>query len=236
MKRVIMVIVTGALLAWGMELVKPLTFPTSSVVFANEAPFPPPKVEGEVPFGNGSSKSDLPQIGSPSQPPPPAPVNPPQGINPNLPPNPGPQEILSPDMARRAVATAINALRYLKPGKIWCARGIAGEKIIKAALIIRGRCVGIIEFDPLSGKLLPEGWRPMHVDGRFPLEKIKENFSNIAEQLRVLKGAEFRGPENAWAVPLACCHFIVAHLKISPDGLRILPDYPAEQEMRVYVQ
>jgi hypothetical protein len=54
---------------------------------------------------------------------------------------------------------------------------------------------------------------------------------DAAQQLTVLDGAEFREPESCWAVPIAHQGRIVAHVKISSDGTRILPDKKAAEEL-----
>jgi len=52
--------------------------------------------------------------------------------------------------------------------------------------------------------------------------------------LKVLNGAEYRDPERSWLVPLSYNSRIVAHMKVYYDGVHIVPDYPANQEMRVH--
>jgi hypothetical protein len=43
-------------------------------------------------------------------------------------------------------------------------------------------------------------------------------------------------PEASWVFPVALGNTIVAHLKVYYDGVHIVPDYPANQEMAYYGQ
>ena len=67
-------------------------------------------------------------------------------------------------------------------------------------------------------------------------DRVKREFSSVVGTLRVLNGAEYREREAVWAIPIACRGAIVAHLKVSRDGTRVMPNYPEEQEMRAYGQ
>ena len=67
-------------------------------------------------------------------------------------------------------------------------------------------------------------------------DRVKREFSSVVGTLRVLNGAEYREREAVWAIPIASRGAIVAHLKVSRDGTRVMPNYPEEQEMRAYGQ
>jgi len=138
--------------------------------------------------------------------------------------------------ASMAVATARKVKTYLTPGRVWTMTAPRGEVEVKAGLIYEGRVVGIIHFSPSSGTVLPLGI-PSSMFGRnVSLEEIKRLLPEIVQGLEVLNGAEYRDPENAWIVPLAYKGMIVSHLKIYADGIHIIPDYPAEQEMQAYAR
>jgi len=143
------------------------------------------------------------------------------------------EEIPSIEEAVKAVAAAQRAVHLLKPGSIWEHRGPAGDMVFKAALMYRGRCISVIEFSPETGRLLPKGFCPIRYRITVPKYKVKRELLSVVGILRALNGAEYREREAAWEIPIACRGAIVAHLKISRDGTRVMPDYPEEQEMRV---
>jgi hypothetical protein len=109
-----------------------------------------------------------------------------------------------------------------------------GEVEVKAAITYDGTAVAVLRFNPQDGALLPLGVHPRAFGVNPPLETIKRTLPSIVSSLEVLNGAEYREPENAWVVPLAHEGMIVAHLKIYADGIHVVPDYPANQEMRAY--
>ncbi len=139
-----------------------------------------------------------------------------------------------PGNAVTAVATARKAKAYLTPGNVWIMTAPRGEVEVKAAIIYDGTAVAVLRFNPQDGALLPLGIHPRVFGVTPPLETIKRTLPSIVGGLEVLNGAEYREPENAWIVPLAYKSMIVAHLKIYADGIHIVPDYPANQEMRAY--
>ncbi len=132
------------------------------------------------------------------------------------------------------MATAKKAKVYLTPGKIWTTVGPRGEIEIKAAILYDGTAVAVLHFSPVDGSLLPLGVHPIVNSSSVQIENIKNNLPSIVNALEVLNGAEYREPENSWVVPLAYKGMIVAHLKIYADGIHIVPDYPANQEMQLY--
>jgi len=148
-----------------------------------------------------------------------------------------PQEIVK--NASLAVTTAQKAKKYLMPGKVWSRVGPRGEVEIKAAIIYDGIAVSILHFNSSDGMLLPLGIHPVEI-GVSPqviervIKNVKRNLPAIVNSLKILNGAEYREPESVWRIPLAYKDMIVAHLKIYVDGIHIVPDYPANQEMQAY--
>ena len=138
-----------------------------------------------------------------------------------------------------AVITAQKAKKYLMPGKVWSMVGPRGEVEIKAAIIYDGIAVAVLHFNSSDGMLLPLGIHPVEI-GVSPqvieqvIKNVKRNLPAIVNSLEILNGAEYREPESVWCVPLAYKDMIVAHLKIYVDGIHIVPDYPANQEMQAY--
>ncbi len=190
------------------------------------------------------------QIPSPPAPPQPAgsPPPPPPGYPPETPPPPGqpptppppPQVIpqggqsITYEGAQRAIETAKRARPYITPGKVWLWRGPGGEVIYKAGLVYQGAVIGVIEFDPSSGLPLPKGYKPYSLTPTLALEEVKKKLPSVVSELQVLPGAEYRAPESCWVIPLVFRGMIVAHIKIYYDGIHVVPDYPANQEMNFY--
>jgi hypothetical protein len=134
-----------------------------------------------------------------------------------------------------AVITAQKAKKYLTPGKVWSMVGPRGEVEVKAAIIYDGMAVAVLHFNSSDGMLLPLGIPPVET-GVSPqvIENVKRNLPAIVNSLEILNGAEYREPESVWCIPLAYKDMIVARLKIYVDGIHVVPDYPANQEMKAY--
>ena len=133
-----------------------------------------------------------------------------------------------------AIKTAREARKFFTSWKLWKHVGPAGEVVIKAAVIYRGVAVACMDFDPLTGDVLPKGYHPINYEARLSLDDIRKELPAIIANLKVLDGAEFRDKERCWIVPLAYEGKIVAHVKVYHDGVHIVPDYPVDQEMRAY--
>ena len=213
-----------------------LTLLIGGIIMANAQEKPPLL---KAPSGPGYGQTPPPPPAGNVPPPPPgsgmAPPPPPVKQIPPLPDRPLSriQQNLA-ENAMIAVATARKVQSYLTPGNVWVMTAPRGELEVKAAIIYDGMAVAVLHFNPQDGALLPLGLHPRVFDVIPPLETIKRTLPSIVKGLEVLNGAEYREPENAWIVPLAYKGMIVAHLKIYADGIHIVPDYPANQEMRVY--
>ncbi len=202
-----------------------------TLLWAQPPPTPGPRPSGTGPPVVGTQAPPRPVVKIPLPPAPPAegaegPI-PPGGMKPH-------GEIPSLEAAQRAVDSAGRAVRFLKAGRIWFRRGPVGDLVARAAMFYRGRCVAVLEFDPATGRPLPVGNRPFRFERGKGAAEIATRLSRVVSGLVALKGAEYRERESLWAVPLAYRGAIVSHLNVSADGKRIVPDYPAEQEMRAY--
>lgn len=179
-------------------------------------------------------------------PPPPGQVLPPPPPGQPAPPPPPPeQDTFQPQVNRPfngvqlknaslAVATAKKAKPYLTAGRIWTMIGPRGDVEIKAAILYDRIAATVLHFNPVDGSILPLGVLPIVSRTTIQLIKIKDKLPAIIRAIEVLDGAEYREPENAWVVPLAYKDMIVGYLKIYVDGIHVVPDYPANQEMQVY--
>ncbi len=134
--------------------------------------------------------------------------------------------------ASKAVLTAKNTKRHLKPGKVWVSRTPGGEVVIKAALLYKYAVVGILEFSPVTGNLLPKGYHDTSFKVTVSISGIRKKMKNIVGELNLLDVVEYREPERNFAIPLAHEGKIVAHLKVHYDGEHVVPDYPVMQEIR----
>jgi len=180
-----------------------------------------------------------PNATAPAPPAPPGtPPPPPPGPGAPPPPPPGTGAGAGPPLAflqnaARAVATARAARPFLACRRVWTGRGPGGERVLKAALEYQGMAVGILEFGADTGALLPRGYRPrIYREDPAALERTRASLAGILKGLKVLAGAEFREPEACWVIPLAAGGMIVSQLKVYYDGVHLVPDFPADQQMR----
>ncbi len=187
---------------------------------------PPPPQPGAVPLVPRGQV--LPPPVSPGMAPPP-PLG--QKIAPLPPPRMQQQKL---DNAPIAVATVKEAKMHFSAGKIWSITAPRGEEELKAAVLYDKMAVAILHFNQTDGSLLPLGVRPAVYGVTSSIGEIKRNLPEIVRNLVVLQGAEYREPESSWIVPLAYHGMIVAHIKVYADGIHIVPDYPANQEMQTY--
>jgi len=54
----------------------------------------------------------------------------------------------------------------------------------------------------------------------------------VLREARVVDAVEYRESEDAWAVPLAWRHIIIAHVKVTYDASQLVPDYGLTGEVR----
>lgn len=205
-----------------------------------------PPILGQEPQGVAAASPPVmgfpPPIGGVAPPPPAGgPVPPPPPGGGPVPPPPGgvqPPSLAGgwtiPDNALKAVEIAKEVKKYILPGKIWMMRGPAGDMEIKAALVYQGVALDVLRFNPINGELLACGFNPKAYSCTVSLDAVRSRLPTIMAGLVVLEGAEYREPEACWAVPLACGGKIVAHIKVYYDGIHVVPDYPATQEMNYY--
>jgi len=135
-----------------------------------------------------------------------------------------------------AAATAQKLAGQLQAGKVWLMRAPAGELEIKAGLLYQGVVVALLRVNPADGSLLPLGVNPHAYQSSVPLGDIKARLSGIIKQLHILPAAEFMEPEACWSFPLVYGNTIVTHVKVYYDGMHVLQDYMANQEMAFYGQ
>jgi len=135
------------------------------------------------------------------------------------------------EAAGRAVDTVRRALPYMVPGPVIVHRGPGGEVRVDVPLLYQGLALDRIHYDPGEGRPSPKG-RPVAWGGSVDLDVVSNIMKVDVSELRVLDAAEYREPEGAWVVPLAWSSFIVAHVRVSGDGVEIIPDHALTREVR----
>ena len=187
----------------------------------------------------------VPAVGPGIPPPPPGPgvPPPPPPGNPPLPPGQAgipivqtiPTETLLSNL-QQAITTTSNLNKLFSPGKVWLMRSPTGEIEIKGGVLYQGVVVAVLHFNPIDGKVLPLGINPHVFQNNIEISKVKSNLSAIISNLKILPAAEFIEPEACWSFPIVIGNIIVAHIKIYYDGIHVLQDYIANQEMKFYGQ
>jgi hypothetical protein len=137
---------------------------------------------------------------------------------------------------QQATATAERLNKLLTPGKVWIMRAPAGEIQIKGGLLYQGIAVALLYFNPVDGSVLPLGISPHTYPSNIQIKSIKSNLSSAIGNLKILPAAEFMEPEACWSFPVAIGNTIVAHIKVYYDGIHVVQDYMANQEMTFYGQ
>ena len=136
--------------------------------------------------------------------------------------------------AVRAIETVRDALKYMEIGIPIIHRGPRGEVHVDVPLMYHGYALDRIHYDPYVNTLSPKG-RPVRARGvEVKEDHVREVMEKVLRELRVIDAVEFREPENAWIVPLAWNHIIIAHIKVSYNGNELIPGYGLTGEVRRY--
>ncbi|MDX2107343.1 MAG: hypothetical protein SFY67_13165 [Candidatus Melainabacteria bacterium] len=131
--------------------------------------------------------------------------------------------------ASKAIDTARDALGKLTKGRIWKHEAPHGIEI-KGSLMQDDKHVAVIHFNGEDASVLPRGLHGLSQGKPEIIKQIEEKLALLPTQMKVLEGAEFREPEECWAIPVALNGRIVCHLKISADGTQLKPDLKIERE------
>ncbi len=167
----------------------------------------------------------------PAGPPTAGPAPPPVGA-------PAPQQTVPVQEIIGSLGSAVNTAQkingHLRPGNVWTVVGPAGEVEIKAGLLYQDTVVAVLHFDPVDGSVLPLGIHPRVGQSNPQIQSIQADLATLTSKLRIIPYAQFREPEACWLFPITLGNSIVTNVKIYYDGLHVVPDYPADQEMRFY--
>lgn len=131
--------------------------------------------------------------------------------------------------ASRAVDTARDALSSLTPGRVWKHQAPHGVEI-KGSLMQGDMHVAVIHFNGEDASVLPRGLHGLSEGKPEIFNKIEERLALLPVQMKALEGAEFREPEECWAIPIALAGRIICHLRVSADGRKLKPDLKIERE------
>ncbi len=139
------------------------------------------------------------------------------------------------EAAGRAVETVRAALEFFVVGPPIVHRGPAGDVHVDVPLMYHDFALDRVHFDPVLRCPSPKG-RPGRAWGvEVSVEEVREVMERVLSEVRVVDAAEFREPEDAWVVPLAWRHIIIAHIRVSSDGEELIPDYGLTEEVRRHV-
>ncbi len=141
---------------------------------------------------------------------------------------------ITPKKIQQVLSTVKEVRQYLKSGKIWILKGPGGELEIRGGIMYQGAVVSVINFSPVNGSVLPAEYRPVIYQENVSLEKIKDQFEKIVNNMQILEGVWFSQPEACWIVPIAYRGEVIASLKIYHDGIHVIPDNNASREMAYY--
>jgi len=195
---------------------------------------PPPPEPGLLSPALGTP---LPAQGLPSPTPGSPPPSPPQGTLNSIGNPPIPIQTLQPKILftnlPRAIATVEQLNRLLQPGKVWIMQAPAGEIDVKAGILYQGAVVAVLHFSQ-DGSVLPLGLNNHTYQNNVDIQRIKNNLVGIVRNIKILPAAEFLEPEGCWVFPLVYNEIIIAKLKVYRDGIHVVQDYIANQEM-VYI-
>ncbi len=137
-----------------------------------------------------------------------------------------------PSNAYRAINTARATLHYLTAGPPIIERLRDASVRVDVPLLYNGFAVDRVHIDPRTLMPSPKGFPPRVYSEPPDTSTVTRAMEEIIGELRVLEAAEYRGPERAWAVPLAWRPFIVAHIKVRDATWEIVPDHPLTEELR----
>ncbi|WP_461863797.1 hypothetical protein [Thermococcus sp.] len=140
-----------------------------------------------------------------------------------------------PELVFKAIEAVKAALPIFSPGLPLIRRGPAGEIHVDVPVMYMNFAIDRIHYDPYTGTPSPKG-RPVRAWGvEVDPREVQRAVEGALKECHVLEAAEFREPEDAWAVPVAWKGFIIMHVKVSYDGSELVPDYGLTEEVRRYV-
>ncbi len=174
-----------------------------------------------------------------------------------------PAKPVDPKTAPAAVKTANDALAGLTAGQVWTRTAPRGEQEVQATLVLNGKDVARLDFDPATGLLRARGeGRPLPppappgpgADAPLPppapdanapapvapvpvnLDPIKANLAGVVKSLSIGQGAEVMPREGFWKVPIISGSRVVGELHISGDGTKVMEDFAAARDAAIFAR
>ncbi|WP_461865797.1 hypothetical protein [Thermococcus sp.] len=145
------------------------------------------------------------------------------------------RETLDIQLVPVAVETAKAAMGMFTAGLPIIRRGPGGEVHADVPVMYMNFAIDRIHYDPYSKRPSPKG-RPVRAWGiEINPQEVQQIINNVLKEAYIIEAAEFRDPEDAWAIPIAWNGLIIMHVKVSYDGKEIIPDYGLTEEVRRYV-
>ncbi len=143
-------------------------------------------------------------------------------------------EGLNPELIVKAVETVKAALPLFTAGPPIIRSGPAGEVHADVPVMYMDFAIDRVHYDPYVKAPSPKG-RPVRAWGvRVDPQEARQVIESALKEAVVIEAAEFRDPEDAWAVPVAWRGMIIMHVKVSYDGRELIPDYGLTEEVRRY--
>ncbi len=138
------------------------------------------------------------------------------------------------DSLRKAIDTAKSVLQYLRVGPPIVKRGVKREIHIDVPVMYMDFAVDKIHYDPLLKIPSPKG-RPVRAYAEVDTQEVRDLIDKVLREAIIVEAAEFREPEDAWAIPVAWKNLIIMHIKVSRDGKDVVPDYGLTEKVRRHV-
>ena len=143
-----------------------------------------------------------------------------------------PSQFCDTSLAKRAIETAREVLNFIEFSPPILRKTPHGEVSIEIPLMYNGYAIDRVHYDPQRRVFIPKG-APHHIRAQnVNLRSVIEESSRLLEELSIVEAVEYRGPEEAWVVPISWNVFIIAHIKITHDGKEIIPDYKLTEEVK----
>lgn len=133
---------------------------------------------------------------------------------------------LKPEDAEKAVKLVREALPFFRAGE-----PILHPDHVDVPVFYLNFAIDRVHYDGTTGNPAPKG-APPHGSVAVASEEARERVESVLREARVLDAAEFRDPEDCWAVPVAWESFIILHVRVSRGGEELIPDYGLTEEVR----
>ncbi|WP_457752928.1 hypothetical protein [Thermococcus sp.] len=144
------------------------------------------------------------------------------------------RKVFDPKLINRAIDVVKTALSLFTVGVPLIQRGPAGETHVDVPVMYMGVAIDRVHYDPYLKAPSPKG-RPVRAwNIEIDPQEVRQTIEVALREAYVIEAAEFREPEDAWAIPVAWNRLIIMHVKVSYDGKELIPDYGLTEEVRRY--